>query len=333
MQNAALLCLGVFLFGISTAHGQDDVTIDPTLEQSVASDEVDATADGEDVYTAGKTKKAPKREPKAQAETTARRDSREPTSGRIADETTLPATVRDWRLKLQLSTGYVSTGSNNATEQANRDNAKYNRQALGGFSADFQYKKFFGAEFDFNYSQGNTRQVTSIDRITGTVTPRDRSMSQYGGMFDVQARYPVDIGKMKFIPKVGLGYGVQQVKMSTPVQGSGSPEGSKVNVTAPYAVFGGELALLPRLALNADYAITLSGGGSGTTTNAAGAGTSTDFTSSRFDRFRIGLAYEVSTPFLIGLQYARRQVRSTLPAAAEDIETTDQFLATFAVVL
>lgn len=244
--------------------------------------------------------------------------SREPVrGGSLRADGRLPRERKEWEARVALVGGFAQLNSSDGAEQSARDKASFKNGAYGGLQADVTVAKYLGAEVEGFFGQGATRSLTSVDRVTGTISTSDRQLRQLGGMGAALGRLPLWIGNVKIVPKAGVGYGYLKL------DGNG-PQGEDSKLTGAYGTIGFDVSLTSDLLVSADYARSFASSGE-TSTSAADA--------SHFDRIRAGAYYRVAEPVLVGGQYLRRTLSLTGTSGSQEVtETSNQFLGALMIV-
>jgi hypothetical protein len=270
---------------------------------------------------------APKKQPKVA--------SRGPASADIKVTGEMPrAKEKDWSIALALTGGYSNAHSNDARTQAERDATGINRAGYLGLSLDLKAMKYTGFEIEGFYGAGRSGTSTSVDRVTGTISTNEARLEQYGGMAAFKGQLPVAVGRGWIAPKLGVGYGILGLrKASTDLRSAAQTETITDNrLSGPYATAGFDSELLPKVLLNADFAVSFAG--KATTSSSVGGvdQADVDADSARYYRIRAGLLYRFTPNFTAGGQYNRRQYQ--VSAAGSDnatVENVDQFLGVIQV--
>lgn len=137
--------------------------------------------------------------------------------------------------------------------------------------------------------------------------------SEYGALCDAKAKLPIYIENSVVSPTLGLGYAIMGESSMDPAVDA------PVNLTAPYAVIGLEVAHMKRLFIDIDYAFSLSVSGANPVDLGNG---QTD--SPRFYRGRVSAAYQVADHLRLGIEFTRHglYLPGGIPADPEpDTET------------
>ncbi len=240
-------------------------------------------------------------------------------SGNLRTSGETKSSPKEWEVRIGITGGFAQLNSSDGKEQAARDATNIKNTVYGGIDAQLSAWKYLGAEVEGYYGFGSTATQTSLDKVTGATTSSDRKLTQYGGMGDVQGRYPFSVGGIRIIPRAGLGFGLLDTSDSS------TATGSETYLTGLYATGGADIHLLPEIYLSADYSRSVSASGTVSTTS-GGQTKSLDGTSPNFDRIRVGAYYRVTRDFTVGSQYLRRTL-----TLSGNTETTNQFLGAFLV--
>lgn len=188
-----------------------------------------------------------------------------------------------WELRLSALLG-TSTQSGRAADPALTN-------ILLGLNADLRFLKYFGAEIDIH---GDALTSSSTDK---SVT---ESRQQRGGVFNVKGQYPFWTKSIRWIPKLGLGYGYHQTDAAVV---STSKVETATTVKGAVFVLGFDVEPVPKLVLGIDYARTLSASALLSTTAAP---PNQNFSDTSLDRLRLGGFYRFGRAWGAGAQFVRR---------------------------
>ena len=235
---------------------------------------------------------------------------------------------KEWFLRLTASGGLASLSSNNPQESAARDSGGYGKNFFGGLAVEGQYGLNFGMEVEGFAGKGSTNSTTTADKVTGTLTSRDRSLSQRGFMIDAQFRTPVTNFAREWGLHGGIGFGAMGVTENAPASALGAVSDSTLKLSGPYLTAGVEVRAIAEIALGVDYAFSVFASSKRTNTG----GTDVAYDGGRFDRLRLNASYLLTPDYRVGLNYTRRVVLGST-AGVDDSELSNQFLATLIVIL
>ena len=239
---------------------------------------------------------------------------------------------KDWAVRLTLSGGYAAAASNNAKETEARNATGFHRSAQGALSLDMQWGEYLGTELEGYYGAGAGKSFATTDQISGTISTRERSLRQYGGMFDLTGRFTLSHWDRDWNFHAGPGYGFNSVKLNAPVSQGFTVDSSTLRASGLYATLGVEVLAIPKIAITADFAISIGASGSNTTAT-AGTDTETELSGGSFTRFRLGAAWVFTPTYRAGVQYVRRELRATNAAGDVQSENANQFLALLSAAL
>jgi hypothetical protein len=233
-----------------------------------------------------------------------------------------PSTNDDNFFRIGALGGVSSLSSGNLSQQALITGAGTGQNIYLGLNGDFRHQ-FYGAEFDGFYGLGSGSASTAASIIgSSSSTTSASSLQQYGGLIDAKVQYPFRTGAIKWIPKLGIGYGLVGLLSSA----SGSSVSGNYQVGGVFATGGFDVEPTSFLIFQADYALSLFANGtySNGTTLYPGS-------SANFDRLRFGAYYRIFSSGLLGAQFIQRSMNITFPtsAAQSQLNSQSQFLGVF----
>ncbi len=237
------------------------------------------------------------------------------------------------RLTLSAFGGLTNFSSSNATADALIARITINSHVAMGLMADFQFLKYFGADFDGYYGFSTAQQV----QLSNGGPIETRQLTEMGALMSVRAEYPITLGKAVLRPRVFLGYGIMN---TTQVSGTSSGNGSfAIQVTGIYAGGGLEAEFGTIVRAFVDYASSINTSASQTLGGVSGS-SSDSASPSGFQRLRFGLNGRFFDHFWLGgMIVIRGQGSGVLTDAATsnriigEINTLTSYLATFGVAL
>jgi hypothetical protein len=250
--------------------------------------------------------------------------SRKPATSDLRATGQTPRAKKSWDLRVGIAGGYAQLNTNDPQAQSVRNATSTNNTIFGTIGADLTAWKYFGVNVEGYYGKGGSGSKTVFNEFASTVTTTKYSLSQYGGMADAGGRYPFWLGRVKLIPRAGVGFGILDLTSSAAITGGSANDGTETRLTGAYATAGLEIDLLPELYLTTDYARSFAASGTVTAT-ADGTGTASAAGSPRFDRLRAGIYYRVTSRFTVGTEYLRRTLTTSTT------ETSNQFLGSVGV--
>lgn len=237
---------------------------------------------------------------------------------------------KDWVARLQLSGGFGSVGTNDTRETEARSATGFNRNAQGALDVGFMWGKYLGAALEGYYGTGSSKTYASVDKVSGLIETRNRSLKQSGGNFEVQGRYSINHLGRDWDWHVGVGYGTNSVTRNAPVSEPSTVDSATLKASGPYASVGLQVLAIPNIAVTTDFAFSFAGSANYSTEGTTAASTVLD--SGNFNRFRLGIAYVLSPSYQVGLQYVRREIKGQSGTSTAK-EKADQFVATLAASL
>jgi hypothetical protein len=228
--------------------------------------------------------------------------------------------------------GGMATASSGYGETSTTRNAyELGKNLLFGLTADLRFMRYVGFELDGYYGLGPTQTVEyagATEKI---------SLTQLGGMANVKGQYPVYTGNVRWVGKLGLGFGYVGLKSKYELTSSGTTvnQNTTETFTGPYAVIGFDVEPIREVIVMVDYARSISASGKYKVDGDASA--EADLEGNSFDRIRAGVLVRPIDHFLVGAQYVRRTMNSSTEVNPEDTgavssrETLSQFLGTLMV--
>lgn len=212
---------------------------------------------------------------------------------------------RETDIRLGLGAGLSNLSSGDSATQTSRDGQNLGQNLIIGVNADVRFMTYLGVELDAYYGIAPTQ---TIDLGNDFVTKK--KLQHMGGMFDFKGQLPLYTGSVRWVPKLGLGYGMLSLKQKTDIDSiSESVEASK-SVKGIYGTVGFDVEPISWLMFTVDYAKSLSASGTysekSSTTNV-----DTKFDGAQFDRIRFGMYFRVDPSVLLGAQYTKRTMSLT----------------------
>lgn len=177
-----------------------------------------------------------------------------------------------------------------------------------GLNGDLKFKHF-GVEIEGSGSSGTgTAVLVSDPKSSSTV-----SFQQIGVMGALKGHYALTVKKIKWIAKLGAGYGLisatQSQATTSVVSGS-----LKNSLSGIFFVIGIDALVLPWMNLSADYALSITASGSSSIT---GSPLVTAASGASFQRIRIGATFRVARRFTLGAHYMLRSMSYGLNSPSE----------------
>ena len=179
----------------------------------------------------------------------------------------------------------------------------YTNLALNA-NADARFYKYVGAELDLH---GDLLGGTFTDS-TGPEETRKRR----GGSFFLKGQYRFPAGSVRFVPKVGVGFGVDQAVIGYSVPATGEQTTLQVTTRGLAGMLGADFE--PSRDVVFFFDIAFSVGGTGTwSLDSASADEEYD---GSFSRFRLGGMYRFERNWAVGGTLARRGMSLSSPDGA-----------------
>lgn len=201
-------------------------------------------------------------------------------------------------LRFGFLAGLSSMSSTSQNTQAGRDEEKLGQNILLGVNADVRFMHYLGMELDGYYGIAPTQTIEAID-----ITYK-KKLQHRGAMFNVKGQLPFYTQSIRWVPKLGVGYGLMGLKQSTEME----PTTEKIEVSSSvkgvYGTVGLDVEPLSWLMLSADYAKSFSASGNYSYTQGALSQELSD--SANFSRIRFGVYFRVDPNILLGGQYTKR---------------------------
>ncbi len=220
---------------------------------------------------------------------------------------------KNFQLRLGLTAG-LGTSTGSEVSSASDLGVGADKNLSFAFNADVTMFRHFGFELEgssgFKASQSN-----SVDAETPFTQVRERSIN--GAMANLKGQIPLRIGRSRLTPKVGLGYGVVQLKDTVSLAGfeDASSSDTVAVMNVPYVVGGIDFNLNPRWLFSADFAKSVGGSGH------------LDFSNSQSElalreigvtRLRASVSYRLNPTLSLGGQYVLRSFSFSQPLGDGD---------------
>ena len=173
-----------------------------------------------------------------------------------------------------------------------------------GLQIDLSFWKFLGLELDGFYGIAPALETVTLDNSTGTETVgTSQSIQHTGVMGDLKLQLPLGTQDFKFVPKVGLGYGMNSLTAS---QSGGETSGeTTADASGMYFVAGFDLIPSEKIKLSFDFANSF-GGDSGETLVSQDLSSTVSTAGFTFSRLRIGASYRLFPKVALGTQFISR---------------------------
>jgi hypothetical protein len=175
--------------------------------------------------------------------------------------------------------------------------AKYN-YALAA-PLDFR-SRYWGIELEGHYGNASLNQSA----VTETY-------QAYGFNGAIKGQLPFTTGRVKWVPKIGIGYAYLGETDNQVGSSNGANAGASLAVNGAFGLVGLDLDFYDRVLVWADFAFSFYGSGTLTFSGAVSQITGTQpYTSSSasFQRWRAAAAYRFTPWFLAGLEFIQRSV-------------------------
>lgn len=230
-------------------------------------------------------------------------------------------------ISVNVLAGYAGVSTGDSPRQVSWREGRTNRAVEGGAMVELEWDRFVGVRTEILYGMGWKGAFETVNRITGAIDSRDRTLVYWSGMLEGFGAYPFRVlgvsGKLWAAP----GFGLMQMFENTPIQGTTSADGRGVRMSGLYGAVGISLGPFAGLGIYADYGSSLTVSATDRIT-AAGAAMVVDIPRARFERIRAGIFYRVIAALQVGVMYRRAHFRYA-PVDNSDIrEAREQVLGT-----
>ena len=176
-----------------------------------------------------------------------------------------------------------------------------------GLNVDFQAMKYFGAELE-----------AFLDIPLNKAADYSRNL---GFMGNLKGQLPLTFGSVRFVPKLGVGFGFHQILEFTKGETEADDAEEAASLSGPYATVGFELEPLKDFLLLADYALTVSAAGTLELKDSF-SGIETELGQTKIERVRVGGYYRLTRNLRLGAQFTRRALRYDLETAFDGFFTS-----------
>lgn len=214
-----------------------------------------------------------------------------------------------FRAALQGGVSLASSGSGYAVANGSIIGPTNGAMSFGG-TGELR-TPYFGAELEVYYtSHGGTAAET---------------YRQFGAMASAHGRAELPVGKMRLIPKLGVGFGYFDSSFNP--TGAGGAAGSLSTASGLYGIAGFEWLFTQNIGLYLDYSLSL-GSASMNLVSVSPGGTESEnaLSGSKFDRFRVGFTFQVAPRVGLGALVVLRTIVHGSPSVGMDAH--NQFLGT-----
>lgn len=241
---------------------------------------------------------------------------------------------KDWFLRLTLGGGYGQVNNSSSSVDFLEAGNKYHRNLMGALSTEFQWGRYLGLEAEGYYGLGSSPSIAEVNPSTGLVTRKDRRITSYGVLADVQVRYPLTRFKRDWGFHAGLGYGMMGVKRTNPVREAATVDSSNFKVPGAFATLGVEFRLIKQIAMGANFALALTASPSLNNTTGTTDAAAATFNSGSFSRIRVNAAYIWDARYRFGVEYSRRAISASPNAATvTQRDVMNQFYVNITTIL
>lgn len=209
---------------------------------------------------------------------------------------------KEFEFRLGFLGGINNLKSSNGEVQNDRQADNLSRSYLLGLNANFS-TGYLGLDLDGHYGFTPERTIPDPDSDEKS---SQKSIKSYGGLFQINGQLPFFTGMVRWIPRLGLGYGYEVFRDSTADVEGGSDILDSVH--GPYASAGFEVEPFSFLILIADYSRSVVGFGEQRVDNGTGE-TKVKLEKPVFDRIRAGVYIRAADHFVIGGQFIQRSLK------------------------
>lgn len=177
--------------------------------------------------------------------------------------------------------------------------------------ADYQ-SKYWGAELDGYYGLG-------LGLSASGTSASGLSQSQYGLFIGPKFNYSFGSGDFRFVPKVGVGYGMMALSAASSSTTSGVSTSATVksNIAGIYAMGGFDVFFTRWMYVSADYSTSVSASGK-IDANLNGVSASQTVDGAKFARIRAGLNFILAQHLILGGEYYSRSITVNGQAAPQN---------------
>lgn len=217
-------------------------------------------------------------------------------------------TRADQQRYLRQYTGRIGIASGITTLKgaSTNTNDEVNYTLYFGATGDLNFN-YFGADLDVYYG------TASVDRKSGSQL-KEAGMNQFGILGGVRGQLPFFTGPVRWVPKIGLGYGSMSLSLNEDTSGALAAVSNKVSggshVSAFYYMAGLEIGG-GIITFAGDYSHSFAA--SGGVDLKLGPALNIDSSNTAFQRLRLGAYLRLLPRMLLGFQYIERKVEVQLP--------------------
>lgn len=202
----------------------------------------------------------------------------------------------------------VMGGLTRTTQEVNYQKLNHNLYLGASFESHFHY---LGIEMEGYYGTASVGFSGA-----GAILNRSGELRQYGVLANLNAELPLTLSKVRFLPKVGAGYGLMDQTTSLNVSvanlSPGINPGSGQSAHGPFVIAGIEIEPYRLFEISVDYARSLATAGR----ISAGVNPINLALSSQngyFERIRAAIHVRLGNHLLLGAQFIQRVVELTSP--------------------
>lgn len=208
---------------------------------------------------------------------------------------------KEFEFRLGFLGGTNNLKTSNEKSQQSRQDVNLTRSYSLGLNIHFS-AGYLGLDLDAHYGFTPERTIVNPDDDESS----KKSIKSYGGLFQVNGQLPFFTGPVRWIPRLGLGYGYEALRDRT-ADAFGESD-TLVSTHGPYASAGFEVEPFSFLILIADYSRSVLGFGEGRQTDSEGE-TKVKLENPVFDRIRAGVYIRLASHFVVGGQFIQRSLK------------------------
>lgn len=217
---------------------------------------------------------------------------------------------RDTDIRLGIGGGLSSMKSGIEATQSYREEQKIGQNIMVNVMADARFMTYFGLDLDVYYGIAPTQTIDF-----GNDDVEKKKLQHMGGMFNVKGQLPFYTDTIRWVPRLGVGYGMLKLNQKTEVESLSETVEASESIKGIYGTVGLDIEPVSWLMIQADYARSLSASGTFNSTSSVGSNEVT-LTGAQFDRIRFGVFFRIDPNILLGGQYTRRTMNFSEDSAA-----------------
>lgn len=205
----------------------------------------------------------------------------------------------NWKLAVSGGTSSTKSSDQVTGDSSNASSAKSSTSL--GISSESALWTYLGLGAEFIYLLPINTSTTY-----STVTSKEISF-----MADTSFRYPLALAGVKFIPRIGLGYGYMTSETMEIITGMNEDSGHTTKMGGVYWTIGLEILPIKDLTIAADFSSSLKAVG-GIIHPGIDYTTSYKYDVASFNRVRLGVYYKIFSGFSLGAQYLSKTMNSAI---------------------